>query len=69
MKARVLRLGRRSAGRYQSLRRRTQYWAEPITWTADPDKIIRAVRRGHQVLDSVPSFRATTLLFIKGGKT
>src|SRR5258707_10953047 len=24
----------------------------PFTWTADPDKIIRAVRRGHQVLDS-----------------
>src|ERR1035437_4745839 len=28
--------------------------AEPkhFTWTADPDKIIQAVRRGHQVLDS-----------------
>jgi transposase len=25
----------------------------PFTWTADPDKIIAAVRRGHQVLDSV----------------
>jgi len=25
---------------------------KPFTWTADPDKIIRAVRRGHQVLDS-----------------
>jgi transposase len=24
---------------------------KPFTWTADPDKIIRAVRRGHQVLD------------------
>lgn len=24
----------------------------PFTWTADPDKIIAAVRRGHQVLDS-----------------
>jgi hypothetical protein len=24
----------------------------PFTWTADPDKIIRAVRRGHQMLDS-----------------
>ena len=23
---------------------------KPFTWTADPDKIIRAVRRGHQVL-------------------
>src|SRR5471032_2863426 len=29
--------------------------AEPkaFTWTADPDKIIRAVRRGYQVLDSI----------------
>jgi transposase len=26
---------------------------KPFTWTADPDKIIRAVRRGHQVLDSL----------------
>jgi hypothetical protein len=25
---------------------------KPFTWTADPDKIIAAVRRGHQVLDS-----------------
>lgn len=24
-----------------------------FTWTADPDKIIAAVRRGHQVLDSL----------------
>jgi hypothetical protein len=26
---------------------------KPFTWTADPDKIIRAVRRGHQMLDSI----------------
>jgi hypothetical protein len=26
---------------------------KPFTWTADPDKIIAAVRRGHQVLDSI----------------
>lgn len=26
--------------------------AKPFRWTADPDKIIDAVRRGHQVLDS-----------------
>ena len=26
---------------------------KPVTWTADPDKIIAAVRRGHQVLDSI----------------
>ena len=25
---------------------------KPFNWTADPDKIIAAVRRGHQVLDS-----------------
>ena len=25
----------------------------PFTWTADPDKIIAAVRRGHQVLNSI----------------
>jgi hypothetical protein len=26
----------------------------PFVWTADPDKIIAAVRRGHNVLDSIP---------------
>lgn len=26
---------------------------KPFNWTADPDKIIAAVRRGHQVLDSI----------------
>ena len=26
---------------------------KPFRWTADPDKIIQAVRRGHQVLDSI----------------
>jgi len=26
---------------------------KPFTWIADPDKIIAAVRRGHQVLDSI----------------
>ncbi len=25
---------------------------KPFTWTEDPDKIIVAVKRGHQVLDS-----------------
>jgi transposase len=25
----------------------------PFTWTADPDEIIAAVRRGHQALDSI----------------
>ena len=27
--------------------------SRPFTWTADPNKIIAAVRRGHQVLDSI----------------
>src|SRR6478736_5430719 len=26
---------------------------KPFTWTADPDKIVAAVKRGHQVLDSI----------------
>ena len=26
---------------------------KPFTWTADPDKIIAAVRRGHQALNSI----------------
>ena len=26
---------------------------KPFVWTADPDKIIAAVRRGNQVLDSI----------------
>jgi transposase len=26
---------------------------KPFAWTADPNKIIAAVRRGHQVLDSI----------------
>ena len=25
----------------------------PFTWTADPDKIVAAVKRGHQLLDSI----------------
>ena len=28
---------------------------KPFTWTNDPDKIIAAVKRGHQVLDSIHS--------------
>jgi DDE superfamily endonuclease len=31
----------------------TNQHPKPFIWTADPDKIIAAVRRGHQVLDSV----------------
>jgi hypothetical protein len=29
--------------------------SKPFTWTVDPDKIIAAVRRGHQALDSIHS--------------
>src|SRR6204780_3492556 len=31
---------------------------KPFTWTADPDKIIKAVKRGHQVLDSIHYLRS-----------
>jgi hypothetical protein len=27
--------------------------AKPFTWTANPDKILAAVKRGHQALDSI----------------
>ena len=30
----------------------TNHNPKPFTWTADPDKIIAAVKRGHQMLDS-----------------
>ena len=36
----------------------TNQMPKPFTWTADPDKIIAAVRRGHQVLDSIHYFQA-----------
>jgi transposase len=31
----------------------TNHMPKPFKWTADPNKIIAAVRRGHQVLDSI----------------
>ena len=31
----------------------TNHHPKPFVWTADPDKIIAAVNRGHQVLDSI----------------
>lgn len=31
----------------------TNHDPKPFTWTANPDKIIAAVKRGHQVLDSI----------------
>ena len=27
--------------------------SKPFAWTADPNKIVAAVKRGHQVLDSI----------------
>src|SRR5271170_7997993 len=33
--------------------RETNDAPKPFTWTADPDKIIAAVRRGHQAFDSI----------------
>jgi len=36
---------------YVGIRKHNQQ-PKPFTWTADPDKIIAAVKRGHQVLDS-----------------
>ena len=33
--------------------RETNDHPKPFTWTADPDKIVAAVKRGHQVLDSI----------------
>ena len=36
----------------------TNHDPKPFTWTADPDKIIAAVRRGHQVLIRSTSFAA-----------
>jgi hypothetical protein len=29
--------------------------SKPLRWATDPDKIIATVRRGHQLLDSIPS--------------
>jgi len=31
----------------------TNQMPKPFTWTADPDKIIAAIKRGHQVLEAV----------------
>ena len=31
----------------------TNHDPKPFTWTADPDQIIAAVRRGHQMLNSI----------------
>jgi hypothetical protein len=44
---------RRAANRHQPLTRRDQRRPAAFQWTKDPDKIIAAVKRGHQVLDSI----------------
>ena len=51
--ARRLPLPRRPPGRHQPLPRRAQPEPKPFVWTADPDNIIAAVRRGYQMLDSI----------------
>jgi hypothetical protein len=43
-------IGIRSSSRFVA---QTNHDPKPFTWTADPDKIIPAVRRGHQVLGSI----------------
>jgi hypothetical protein len=51
----------------QPIPRRDQRRTEAFTWTADPDKIIAAVRRGHQALDSIHlRSRAATLAKWRG---
>jgi DDE superfamily endonuclease len=39
-------------GHHQPFSPETNDNPKPFTWTADPDRIIAAVRRGHQVLGS-----------------
>ena len=43
---------------------------KPFTWTADPDKIIAAVKRGHQVLDSIHELqRSAAMIGIFAGRS
>ena len=51
--ARCLPMRRRSPSYHHRFVAETNHDPKPFTWTADPDKIIAAVRRGHQVLDSI----------------
>ena len=52
--ARRVSFDRGPSGRHQPLPRRANQQSKPFRWTADPDKIIAAVRRGHQALDFDP---------------
>ena len=65
--ARGVPLGGRTAGRHQPLPRRDQRPPKPFTWTADPDKIIAAVRRGHQAL--IRSTRVHTTILSQASAT
>jgi len=49
----VFRSHRRPPGRYQPVHRPANDDPKPFVWTADPDKIVAAVHRGHQGLDSI----------------
>jgi hypothetical protein len=51
--ARRLLLGRRSPGRHHRFIDDANDEPKPFVWTADPDKIIAAINRGQQVLDSI----------------
>lgn len=53
IEAQYLPLRRRSSGRLNRFVAETNANPKPFTWTANPDKIIAAVKRGHQVLDSI----------------
>ena len=51
--ARRLPLRRRPPGRHQPLLDEANHDPKPFVWTADPDKIIAAVNRGCQTLESI----------------
>ena len=55
-RARIVLLTAEGLGTNEIIRRtveETNQMPKPSTWTANPDKIIAAVIRGHQVLDSI----------------
>jgi transposase len=53
--ARRLPIRRRPPSRHHRFLDDHNAHSKPFQWVADPDKIIAAVRRGHQVLDSIHS--------------
>lgn len=55
-RARIVLLTAEGLGTNEIIRRtveETNQMPKPFTWTANPDKIIAAVKRGHQVLDFI----------------